>query len=366
MNGQESMTQEQRPIQADDTQTTDQAVLHLDLESGELVSAQEAAYRAQMRTESVQGLIAVDALYLSVRHAIHQPLIGERGEVTGDTWQMERANSTTLRVPIDEHLDAAALERGAVTIVEAALGKVARDLMEHLFAIANDGPNWRRPKFKVNLSELLDRLGYQRDNRGVHYSKNRRIVGRTLLALQMTHIGVQRAARRPRGRSVGFVAPLLAAIGYATTEDVRNLSALEVLDHGLPEEITITINPAWYEGVRQPDGAPGIDYALIPKPLPTTKGRRQRGSRSPVVEALRAYVEQCRALTDQEQVRVMRHILIDFAGIKDRSDRQAGRTLARALDTLCVEGTLEAYAPTPIPLGAHDLVTLRWPLDEES
>ncbi len=344
-----------------------ETVLHLHPESGEWVAAPEIDYRATMDDERARGLIAVDGLYLEVRSALHQPLVtAERGQVREDAWEMQRANRSIVRVPVGPEGDAAAMEKAAVTIAGAALGEYGARVMELLFAISNEPPAWRRPRFTVYLSDLLDRLGYRRDERGIHYTNNRRLLARTLLALQLTQVGVQRSAPRAGGRSVGFIAPLISSLGYDTRENVRHLSPIEVFEQGLPDAVTVTITDVWYAGVRQPDGLPGVNYALIPAPTAPDGGRRRGGSRSPAADALRVYVERCRAEGVSDHVRLTRQDLLAHAGVRDRRVKQAGLTLSRALDLLCTERLLTAYMPHPLPTRPDDLVTLSWTAEETS
>ena len=337
------------------------AVLRLDPLSGELLDDEELAFRTRIRAEAEQGMVGVDALYLSAQQAIHQPLVGEHGSLSGDSWLLTRANKTTLRVPVPDAGDTAALARAAVTIARAAIDDFAAEVMLHLFAMANDPPNWRRPEFSVRLSDLLDRLGFKRDNRGVHRSDARRKLTTTLLALHLTHVGLQRSApRRGGGRAAtGFIAPLLSSVGYATQEDVSHLSAIEVFEQGLPEQVAVVINSMWYEGVRRRDGTPGAEYVLIPHLAPPEEaGRAHRGRRSPVVDLLREYLLRCRDATGSSRITVSKQALLDIANIHDRNARQAGRTLARALDALQASGPVSTYHPKPLPLGSTDLLTI--------
>jgi hypothetical protein len=179
---------------------------------------------------------------------------------------------------------------------------------------------------------------------------------RTLLALHLTHIGLQ---RHPQGRSIGFIAPLLSAVGYATQEDVSHLSPLEVFEQGLPEEIAVAINPVWYEGLRRRDGSAGDDYVLIPRSLPkSSAGRHHPGQRSPVVDLLREYFLRCQSATGEHEIRVSKQALLKIANIRDRNPRQAGRTLARGLVTLRQEGLVHTFRPDPLPLGQVDIVVV--------
>jgi len=339
----------------------DWTILRIDPTSGELLEPDEQAFRRRIQEEANLGLVGVDALYFSIHRAIHQPLVGEQGRVSGDAWLLQRANRTTLRIAVGDSADSSARVNVAVTIARAAIDDFAAEVMMHLFTVANDPPNWRRPAFMIRLSDLLDQLGFSRDDRGIHRSDARRRISTTLLALHLTHIGVQREGAHRGERSVGFIAPLLSAVGYATREDVRHLSPIEVFEQGLPEEVSISINPLWYAGVRQPDGLPGQDYTLIPRPLPAQGGGRRRGgSRSRVADLLREYVLRCRTATDETRVTITRRTLLDIGSVSDRNVTQAGRTLTRALDALCGDDTLLSYAPRPLPLGSSDLITLHW------
>lgn len=336
-------------------------------ESGEWVTLAEADFRGTIEAEREQGFFAVDSLYLEVRGAIHRPLVtAEKGQVYADTWEMQRGNRTVVRVPLGAESDPSLMEKAAVTIAGAALGDLGASVMELLFAISNEPPIWRRPRFTVYLSDLLDRLGYKRDERGVHYTNNRRLLAKTLLALQLTQVGVQRSATRPGGRSVGFIAPLLSSLAYDTKENVQHLSPIEVFELGLPDAVTITITDVWYAGVRQPDGTPGKDYRLLHAPERARQSRRRGGSRSPVVDALRTYVEQCRAQSDGRHVRLTRQALLDRAGITDRRPKQASATLTRALDALNSEGLIDSYDPNPLPTRPDDLVALHWSPAEQA
>ncbi|HVA92383.1 MAG TPA: hypothetical protein VNL71_21360 [Chloroflexota bacterium] len=335
-------------------------IVRIDPMSGELINTEEEQFRALIREEATQGLIGVDALYLSVQSALHQPLVGEQGKVAGDAWLLARANRTTLRVPIPDAGDNAALEEAAITIARAAIDDFAAEVMLQLFAVANDPPHWRRPEFSLRLSDLMDRLGFKRDNRGIHRSDARRRLTTTLLALHLTHVGVQRNATRRGGRTMGFLAPLLSAVGYATQEDVSHLSPIEVFEQGLPEQVAISINPVWYEGVRRRDGSAGTDYLLVPRTASThpAGGRPRRGRRSTVVDLLREYLLRCQAATGQPAVTISRQALLEIAAIHDRNPRQAGRTLTRGLDALRAEHLVLGFTPDPLPLGQADLITI--------
>lgn len=333
--------------------------------TGEMLSEAELAYRSRILEEAREGLIGVDTLYFTTHRMIHQPLTDEQGRLSTEGWVLDRANNTTVRVARGEGVDATTLERLAVTIVRSAINDFAGEVMLHLFALANDPPNWRRPQLHIQLSELLDRLGFKRDNRGLHYSDARRKLSTTLLALQLTQIGVQQRAGRKGDNSLGFIAPLLSGITYATQQAVGNLTPIEVFEHGLPDSVTVYINPLWYQGLREPDGTPGRRYTLIPQPEPrAAPGRTRGGSRSPALRLMREYVQRCKHAEQGSQVGVTRQVLLSVAGITSKRTDKANVALTRVLDALVDEKVITGYHPDPLPLGTMEIVTVRWSAEE--
>lgn len=332
--------------------------------TGELLSDEELAYRARILQEAQEGFTGVDALYFSTHRIIHQPLTDEQGLVSGDGWKLDRANNTTLRVAQSEGLDPSALEKLAVTIVRGAIDDFAAEVMLMLFTLANDPPNWRRPQLHIQLSDLLDRLNFKRDSRGLHYSDARRKLSTTLLALQLTQIGVQQRAERKGEASVGFIAPLLSGITYATQQEIGNLSPVQVFEQGLPDSVTVYINPLWYQGLREPDGSPGRRYTLIPRQEPRpAPGRARGGSRSPALRLVREYLQRCKQAERGRQVAVTKQVLLNVAGIANRRADKANASLGRVLHALLDEKVIQSYEPDPLPLDALAIVTLRWTPD---
>jgi hypothetical protein len=308
-------------------------------------------------------LIGVSPLYHEFRQAIHQPTL-EVGTVEGDLWELKRANKVGLRINLTE-ADAVTPEQAAVTIAHAFLGEYASRVMMHLYEISNDPPNYRSRSFTVRLSELLDRIGYSRDpKRGVHHTTNRRKLARTLLALQFTQVHVEQYRRGiagAKGRLVGFWAPLLASIKYDMPEELANLSAMERFDRGLPELLHITINDEWHNGLRDADGRPGYSYALTPRPAVLFAQQPRRGGRPRVKHSVREYLQRCRSSANVTTLLVTRQALLSAAGITDKNVTQAGKTLAKALDALIVDGDLAGYTPSPLPLEPDAPITLSWP-----
>jgi hypothetical protein len=316
----------------------------------------------RIRTEHEQGLIAVDPLYHAAREAIHQPLLNERGELVDDAWELRRANSTTLRVLLDQigdvkcaEMDPTALQQLAVTIARASIGDVAADLMKILYTYANDPPQWRRPEFTVHLSDLLDRMGYARDERGVHRSANRRRLSQALLALHYTHIGIQREEGLEH---VGFIAPLLSSLEYRTREPVAHLTPAEVFAQGLPEVITVTINQQWYR-LRGADGRPTDEYVLIPRHAPgAIGGRARKGRNLTPMHMLQGYLAACGPHVPDGRIALTRSALLRVAGVTDRNVTNATKTLTRTLERLCAARVLAAYSPQPLPLDPSAYITL--------
>jgi hypothetical protein len=339
------------------------AILPADPLTGQLLEESERAFRERILGEAQEGLVGVDTLYLSARRRIHQPLADEQGQMSGDGWILERANNTTLRVAYGDGMEPAALAEAAVTIARAAINDFAAEVMLTLFAIANDPPNWRRPQLTISLNDLLDRLGFTRDNRGVHRSDARKKLSTTLLSLHLLHIGVQQRTKRRGAQSVGFLAPLLSGIAYATNEETSHISPIEVFRQGLPETVSIHINPLWYSGVRHTDGSPGLAYSLVPRAeLPQTNGRTRGGSRSPAMRQLREYLLQYRRATGPEQtsVTLTRMALLSIVGITNRRADQANASLVRAIAGMVEEELLDGYRPDPLPIDALGLITLHW------
>jgi len=334
-----------------------------DPESMKWISAKEAAFRTRIARDLDDNKMAIDAYYLESKPQLHAPLeTNETGSLSGDWWEIARTNRAIVRVPANRLVEAPTRDILAARIAGAALGPLAEQVMLQLFAKANE--NYRNPALRVELNELLDRVGFKRDRRGAHYTDSRRAISRTIIGLHFTHVGIQQTqGAGKRRRSTGFVAPLLAAVGYGETADVEGFSLQQVFEQALPEKVEILLNPAWYAGVRLPDGRPGEDFALIPLPTIEAPGRRRgrhAGGRVPVAVLLRQYIGRCREAGHVTGVTVTRAALIGAGDVRDRDSWQAGRTLGRALDALCHEGVLRGYEPVPLPTREDDRVTLVW------
>jgi len=353
------------PVEAPAPTDAAWAIPPVDPETNEVLPTTEIERRERIRAEHEQGFFAVDAFYGEHRERIHQPLYREGGELADDVWEFRRAEGTAVRVPIadiwkldrgDE--DGEALERVVVDMVRRVVGELGADVMAILYKIANDPPNWRRPRFTVSLNTLLDLMGYPHDSRGLHTSDNRRQLSATLLALQYTHIGV--TGQRGDGSTVGIYAPLLSALVYKTSQKVAGLHPAEVIKRGLPDEIGITINSVWYGdrdgGRAMIDGA----YTLIPNASLPAARRAGHGSRRVApADRLRAYIAGHQAVAGTVSSIVLpRSTLLEHAGIHDRNVTNATRTLTRACDRLRADAVITDYAPRPLPIEKLALVTL--------
>lgn len=337
----------------------------IDPRTGQPLSQQEIDYRDQIRSEAAQGLIAVDPLYQARHRDIHQPIIDEHGKVVDENWELRRRNKITLRISFSQMgnvnlLEAAPakLEELAVTIAGKALGELAAEVMRQIYMLANDPPNWRLGELTIKLTDLLDRLKYERDSRGIHRSANRRRLSQTLLALQFTQIGLQREAD---GVSVGSLGSLISNLEYRTREAVIDLSPADVFAQGLPEDITVTLNPRWYR-LRDADGTPLPGYALVPRTAIGAPGKRRRNERAvtPYIR-LQNYLSSTEEHATRGTIILTREALLRQAGITDQRRRQATQTLAKVLERLCAEALLQSYTPKPLPVELTDYVTLNLP-----
>jgi len=335
----------------------------IDAITGEPLTDDERAYRGQIRSEAARGLIAMDALYHERVDDIHQPIADEHGEVIDEgDWELRRGNNIILRIsigqlahPASSGTPAERVDALAVDIAQKALGVSAARVMRHLYTLANDPPYWRRPEVTIRLNETLDSLGYARDKRGIHYSRNRQRLSQTLLALQMTQIGVQ---REDETGAVGYIGSLISGMEYRTSEKVGTLSPIEVFQRGLPEDVTVQLNARWYR-LRDRDGRPLETYMLVPRGV-TYLPLKGAGSGTPYTR-FREYLATTSAHATARQITLRRDTLLGHAGITDKRRRQATMTLTKLLDRLCAEGVLADYAPRPLPLEPTANVTLKLP-----
>jgi hypothetical protein len=243
------------------------------------------------------------------------------------------------------------------------VGEFPAKIMHLLFEIANDPPFYRRPDITISINDVLDRLGYTRDGRGIHYSVNRKRLTLTLHALYLTDVEVYQR----RGKTTkAFSAPLLSVLGFTSSNDnVRQMPIPEVFARGLPDVVQLSINAIWYRGVRDAEGRPGTNYQLLPRTsveLPARRrgGHRGRGSvrtgRS--VDNLRVFVQRCQVSSQAHHAEIALASLLQEAGITNKNASQATTTLRRALDKLVSEAVLTSHRL--VQRGATAVVELRW------
>ena len=322
----------------------------IDQVTGELLSPDEISFRTQVHEEATRGFIAVDTTYASLRLEIHQPMVpAEHMKGDGETLTLRRPE-TALQLPLSLGEPG---QDGLVELLRHSVGDFPARVMHNLYAIANDPPYYRRSNFRVSISDLLDRLGYMRDRRGIHYSTNRKQLTRTLFALHLTRVEVTRKTSNGRKRTTtqAFSAPLLSSVGYLTNENVGEMNVKAVFDQGLPEVIEITINQKWYEGVRREDGRPGKGYQLMPRPTTPQSVRGRRGPKpggahrgqSRTADLLRVFIQRCKVQSDSSRAVVARTVLLEQAGITNSNISMAMNTLRRALTRLVDEGTLTDF-----------------------
>ena len=332
----------------------------IDTISGQPLSETEVEFRLKIQQEA--EYIAIDAEYADYRFTIHQPLgDDEQGELDDEGWRLERPSTALQLSLLPEDRDQNSQET-VVQLIHHFVGEFPAKVMHLLFEVANDPPFYRRPDIRVSINDLLDRLGYTRDSRGIHYSANRKKLTRTMLSLYLTKVEL----RHRRGKTTeGISAPLLASLGFSTTEDVRNMPFKEVFAQGLADVVPLTINPTWYRGVRSTDNRPGVRYQLLPRTNLEVGPRRRGAPRGKVqsrsgrsVDNLRVYVQRCQSSTQARQIEIALPSLLQEAGITNRNTSQATITLRRALDKLIAEDLLGAYRQ--IQRGANAIVELRW------
>src|SRR5215470_12037111 len=63
--------------------------------TGEVLTPEEVAYRAVIRSDHEQGMMAIDSTYYAQQERIHEPLKREQGSLSqAQEWELRRGNST--------------------------------------------------------------------------------------------------------------------------------------------------------------------------------------------------------------------------------------------------------------------------------
>jgi len=350
-----AMGEQLLPLPFDDDDLALSSVPTIDPKTGRAIDMGERRFRARILAESAKGFIAVDRDYHQTQLLIHQPLvIDEVGEFVDDSWQLQRSNSTVLRVtPAQigdvsgaEH-DIETMQEFGVMVARKAVGDAAARLMRVIYEMANDPPNWRTRQITVRLTDLMDRMEYRKDANGYHRSKNRRHLGQTLLALQFTHVGIQRSTK---GGSAGAMGPLLSGLDYTTSEDTTNISPFDVFKRGFPDVVTVVINEQWYH-IRDSNGHPTNDYMLIPRTLPLTlPSGKSLGRRPNPAVVLQAYFADAFQRESSNTIVLTREALRGVSGIKDTHVTRCTRTLTQALQKLRADKIIDSFSPEVLPL----------------
>ncbi len=330
------------PISTDLKEIVQAAYARLRAPTGDAVPSEEQERILRER------LIAVDRLYASKATEIHAPMEGFDVSV-GVLTTARRTIALQLKLPIDP---AEAALDNILDVIRPYLGAYGARVVQALYEIANDPPNWRNPIITVDTNQLLDRLGEKRDTRKIHYSRNRVRLRDTLNAAHNLEIvgefttwenGVQvrKAIRRP----------VLSLIG--ATFDVSESSSLtteELFQKGLPKNMQVRLN--FYDGVRKSDGVLGDQYILVPRlaePRALTPANY-----SGTHERLRQHLLlRCRQAPSPESVITLtREVAMREAGITNSNVTRATQTLEKALNRLIGEGVLLSF--TPVPLRPQD------------
>ncbi|HEX2915121.1 MAG TPA: hypothetical protein VH186_30290 [Chloroflexia bacterium] len=346
------------------------------LRGQEVISPEEMRLRREIEDDARKGLIAMDTVYTVYRPDIHR-FDNEEGTVESGKLVIRRKggkielqiplpgfdNNTTVVSADDDLPDLTSSDETALVAVtevaRAALGDYAARVMHLLFEYANDYPHWRTPNVTFSVNEFLDRLGYARDKRGIHYSKNRRYLMRTLVALQTAQI----IAERPvydKGKTYREVimSPLLTGIRtfYDNDEEAnRHLSTWELFEKGVPGDIIqVRIGPEWYEGVRRSDGSRGNNFTLVPRlgdPRALTNPSHSRTEDRLENYLYTRYKELKYA---KLSITILRSTALDKAGVTTKNVTRATQILQKALDKLQSKGVITDYNPKPLPLRPNE------------
>ncbi len=340
------------------------------LRGQEVIGPEEARLRRQIEDDANRGLIAMDTVYTVYRPDIHRYDTGEGVIESGKLVVRRKGGKVEMQIPLPgfisedglppnwDNRDLEASDPALIAVTEvarAALGDYAARVMHLLFEIANDYPHWRTPNITFSVNEFLDRLGYARDKRGIHYSKNRRYLMRALVALQTTQI----IAERPvydKGKNYREVimSPLLAGLRtiYDNDEEAnKHLSTWELFEKGVPGDIIqIRIGPDWYEGVRRGDGSHGNNYTLVPRLRDPNSLINPSHSRTEDRMENYLYTRYKELKYSKLNISILRSTALDKAGVTTKNVTRATQILQKALDKLQAKGIITGYNPKPIPL----------------
>ncbi len=317
--------------------------LHISVEDG--ISADE---RALILQEAPQ--IAVDTLYQSKAIEIHSP---------SAQWDFRAGvlKNQKQSVAIEAKLNPDAPQEmidNIIDLVAPYLGVQGSRVLRLLYTVANDKPYWRTPVITVKTNDLLDQLGYERDDRGFHRSKNRAQLRDILNAAHALEI-VGEYSSWEEGKPVrkAFRKSVLSLIGATfDADESAELSTSDLFHRGLPKSMTLRLN--FFDSVRRPDGRLGDRYTLMPRLGPPQSLKSARHSATE--ETLKAYLLLRQRQTRNQTIVITRSTALEKANITTKHTTRATQILTRALDKLVGDGTLESY--TPVPSKAQDSFTV--------
>lgn len=338
----------------------------------EVIGPEEARLRREIEEDARRGLIAMDTVYSVLRPDIHRLDQDEQGVVEGGSLTFQRKQGKlSLQIPLPgfDSMEAPEQEKREMALVavtevaRAALGDYAARVMHLLFEVANDYPHWRTPNITFSVNDFLDRLGYARDKRGIHYSKNRRYLMRTLVALNNTIVVAERPVYdKGKHYRAAVREALVTSIRtiYSNDEEANaGLSTWELFEKGTPGDIIqVSIGQAWYEGVRRRDGTPGNNYTLVPRlgdpRLLANPGHSRTEDR--IENYLYARYKELKY--SKLSIAIQRGTALDKAGVTTKNVTRATQILQKALDKLQSKGVITGYNPRPLPLRPTDSFTV--------
>jgi hypothetical protein len=302
-----------------------------------------------------EQLVAVDRLYAAKATEIHSPSDGVP-EVRFGTLILPK-RTITLQLPLNldsQRSNPTALDN-ILDIVRPFLGPYGARVVQALYEIANDPPNWRQPIITVDTNALLDRLGEKRDDRGIHYSRNRARLRDTLNAAHNLEV-VGEYTTTEEGLTLRHAVrrSVLSLIG-ATFEagQTAGLTSEELFLQGLPRSVQVRLN--FYDGVRRPDGTLGSQYLLLPRlaePKVLVKANYAR-----TFERLRQYLLYRYRQETGKTLTLTRREALEAGGVTNKNVTRATHTMNTALNRLVVEGILESHSPVPLdPEGTFLLI----------
>ncbi len=342
------------------------------LRGQEVIGPEEARLRREIEEEARRGLIAMDTVYSILRPDIHRLDPDEEGILDAEKLTFERKQGKlSLQIPLPgfdsvDGEDQVKRERALVAVTEvarAALGDYAARVMHLLFEVANDYPHWRTPNVTFSVNDFLDRLGYAKDKRGIHYSKNRRYLMRTLVALNNTIVVAERPVYdKGKHYRAAVREALITSIRtiYSNDEEANaGLSTWELFEKGTPGDIIqVSIGQAWYEGVRRRDGTPGNNYTLVPRLGDPRLLANPGHSRTEDRLENYLYTRYKELKYSKLNIAIQRATALDKAGVTTKNITRATQILQKALDKLQVKGVITAYNPRPIPLRPNESFTV--------